>query len=278
MNKKIKRLLSHFPRKKSGAVLFVTMILSGLIITVGLGLAKILATEVNFSADVLFSEKAYFAAESGVEMALGELNISPVQNVERHETNVRSGDESAQSILTIENLLPRSGESSFSFQILPLQTQKLRLKKDTDPAAGIANENVESFDLRVEGGRLHWKFLCQTKDGTVALQNVSDEGDISNFYHSQRGNYDDESGLTFINKSFEELEIPSQDCFLSFTNLDQSNPIEITFSGSQLPPPRALVKAIGQSGGRQKSIVFEYAQKNLSSFFDFGLFHTESGF
>ena len=45
-----------------------------------------------------------------------------------------------------------------------------------------------------------------------------------------------------------------------------------------MPPEKALIKSIGKSGGREKIISFEYAQKNLSTFFDFGFFHTDEGF
>ncbi|MCF7917426.1 pilus assembly PilX N-terminal domain-containing protein [Candidatus Gracilibacteria bacterium] len=268
----------RFVRKSSGAVLFVTLILSALIVTVGIGLAKILATEIQFSSDILFGEKAYFAAESGVEIALREMNAEPVQNIENYETSPKSDDQSAKLILSIQNLQPLFPETSFSLRINPKQTQKLRLRKDTDPSEGVLAGPVGDFDLSVEGGRFQWKFLCQSNNGTISLQNISNPGDFPHFYDQKLGISDDEFGNTTIDKTFSDIGADPAQCFFSLTNLDENNPITVTFANTEMPPSKAAIHSTGKSGGRQKSIVFEYAQKNLSPFFDFGLFHKEGGF
>jgi hypothetical protein len=269
MNKKKKPSIPRFTQKNPGVVLLVSMVLSGLILTVGLGLAKILATEVHFSADILFSEKAYFAAESGVEVALIELKKNPVQNIKDHQISL----DDATSNIAIGNLL-----DEFSFSLEQFQTQKLRLQKDSNSGKTFAEGGpVDSFDLEVDGGRFHWKFLCQTSDEkTVALQNVFGSGKYQDFY-SQMGKYDNKNGITISGKTFNDIKISIKNCFFSITNLGPST-MTVTFSGTELPPPRATVRATGISGNRKKTIAFEYAQKNLSSFFDFGLFHTDDGF
>ena len=57
-------------RKESGSILLPTLILSGMMLALALALTKIVSNELQFSADLLLSERAYFAAESGVEQAL----------------------------------------------------------------------------------------------------------------------------------------------------------------------------------------------------------------
>ena len=50
--------------KQNGSTLIVAVVVAAMLLTIGIGAAKILVKDVEFSADLMLSEKAYFAAES----------------------------------------------------------------------------------------------------------------------------------------------------------------------------------------------------------------------
>lgn len=275
-----KKIVQHVPRKSQGITLIVSIILSGMILAIGLGLVKILTTELQFSADLIFSEKAYFAAESGVEIALLELNKEPVQNTENAVIFEEPDFSGARSELTIENL-----EDEFGFNLTPKETVKLRLRKDTDPGKdlNLAIQPVTNFKISVNpAGDVRWKIICtKTMKDEKAHRTVSIQNTLSSTFmeiSSQSGTYDDEDGAssnTSVSTFFANLGDEDQKtCFLSLTNLANTN-LEITFSNTEMPPPRAKVIATGKAGNREKTIIFEYAQKRLSPFFDFGLLHID---
>ncbi len=258
--------------KSKGYILIITVILSALILTISLGLSKILATEIEFSADLLFAEKAYFAAESGIETALIELKSEPVQNVVDQTLSFRTDqngdqDDSAQFNLNIQNLV-----SEFSILIPPQQTKKFRLKKDTDVTLNITDQAVTDFTLNGSHDTFQWKVQCQKNDKTTSIQGKWNGGSLQN----QSGTYDDIDGNSSLNERVSTIFANSdpKTCFFSIQNLSNDE-LEIDITNTQVAPETTTVSATGLSGNRQKTIEFEYSQKNISSFFDFGFLQSE---
>ena len=96
--------------KHKGSTLLATFLLSAMVLMLGLGTAKILIRELNISADLLFSEKAYYAAESTIELAVKNLKKNPVQNVDNKvlklgETKAFKALNGASLTLKIDNLV-----------------------------------------------------------------------------------------------------------------------------------------------------------------------------
>ena len=280
MSKKIFRTPNHEKvlRKNPGTVLFITVILSGLIVTVGLTMMKIFATEIQFSANLLHGERAYFGAESGVEIALLELKNEPVDGIDVDIFSPTEVQEFGTKInLKIQNRFQTLAEKTM--RLMPQQTQKLRLKTDTDLGRNEVIQAVETFSFSVNpASKILWKILCRKNGKTVALQNINSGSVFSS--DNLFGVFDDETGQSIMGVSVSNLfnqKLGTNDekksCFLSLTNLE-GNEIVLDFQNSpNLPPAQAKIKSIGRSGPTQKLIVFRYAQKSLSSFFDFGLFH-----
>jgi hypothetical protein len=275
-------LQKRLKRRVEGYVFLTAVLLSALVITAGTGLTRIITKEVQFTQDLFFSEKAYYAAESAVEIALLELKEDPVENINEFEVFNQSG---AVAVLNIGNQ-PSAG---FSFSLPPNATTKLRLRLDADSTRGTAVEPIDpDFTLNISplgGGDkvLQWKIVCSRgiDDKTTSIQDVLETGRVPSL-KNLLGIYDDVSGNSEVDVLVSRfLNLPDLDktsCFLSFTNLQEIEALEIAFEGTDVPPPKAKIVARGMAGKRQKTIVFEYAQKNLSSFFDFGLFHSDSGF
>ncbi|MDH3325074.1 MAG: hypothetical protein OEL89_05530 [Candidatus Peregrinibacteria bacterium] len=278
---KLKKLLKKLKParvKNSGNTLFVTIILSGLIISVGLGMLGILTKEIKFSFDLLLSERAYFAAESGVEVALAELKENPVEYVENYEINLGG----AKTLLNIDNSV-----SEFNMPLAPLETVKFRLKKDSSPDLDEDFGVIENFGLsRSPEKDFWWKILCRDSEGnTISLQ-VPNRWD-ANLPVGQHfmGVYDDKDGKSLKNVSSGEFfgELSPEEkksCFFSVTNLDEEEEVVFvltTPNGERMAPYHAEIKSTGQAGDtsfpQEKTIIFGSTQKGLSSFFDFGLLH-----
>jgi len=251
--------------RQSGAVLLISIILSSLVLGAGLSMAKILSREAEFSADLTLSEKSYFAAESGVEIALAKLKSEPVEYISDEEIS----DLDAKIKLQIDNLV-----KSFEITLESLQTQKFRMKKDTDGSIGSQIFPVVNFKVESDG-KFRWKIICQKSSGTISIQNDRNSGgEIKNFV----GIYDDENGVSSANLKvasfFEKInDDEKKTCFFSITNLDSAEKVFKISDDGKIAPHRARIRAVGSAGKREKIVIFDYAQKMLSSFFDFGLLH-----
>ena len=258
--------------KNSGSTFIIAIFLSVIILSLGLGGAQMVIKELNFSSDLLFGEQAYYAAESGVEVALMSLESSPVQ----HVANVTVPLGTAAFMPSITNItLPGK---TFSFSLTPLQTTRFRLLVDDDDSLIYDPQASQSFDMDVlPGGKdWQWKTLCQDSSGrTHALQNVDDNALNDNFLFNSRAK-------GFVPGGSEEEFDPwvanmvPETCFFSVQNLSDIN-LDFTFTPlvNSLAPPVARIESVGLAGNRQKKISFNYAQQNLGGLFDFVLFHWE---
>lgn len=252
--------------KNEGSTLIVAVVISAMLLTIGISAAKILVKDIGFSADLMLSEKAYFAAESGVEMALFDLNIHPVQNMDNVEIDV---DENTKISLDIENSL-----SKFNFKLTPNTSQKFRLQKDIKKTNEYEMVEIDTFNLEIKptGHLFQWKILCRDKadsSKTISMINQESSSNFPDFF-----SLPDKNGVIFSSWTKPDKKT----CFFSLQNL--SNEIldfEFT-NNSEMSPHKTHVHAMGTAGNREKHISFDYSKNNLGSLFDFVLFHTDKGF
>lgn len=278
---KIRKKIRGFFRtnKQKGATLVTTLILSGLVLSITLGLAKVVAKELEFSADFFFGEKAYFAAESGVETALLRLKRDPITNGNipiKLESNTQKI--TTKVSLNIDNLT-----ENVSFMLDGYRSRKLRLKKYEDKQERPVklqdlHITVGSDDFRNNQNLFLWGIQCQKNGKTIAIQGKSPSAQREDFF-SWSGDYDDEKGFTTpfysISAFWNDLtETEKISCLLSFQNLTEQT-LSIQLENMSMPPEKAMVTARGYSKNREKTIQFEYLQNNLSSFFNFGLLHSD---
>ncbi len=283
----MKRLKQTFPLKvkTEGSALLISIVLSGLMITVGVMSARLAVKELSLSTDLFMSEKAYISAESGIEKALWQLKDS--DNAINHVApTLTPGDiipelEDDHTEVSIRNLIntPDSfTKNDFTVSLAPLESTKFRFKKDTSNDVTntvIEIDNTQSVAVEVNpNGDYFWRFICSDGANTIALQakNVSlPSGNISNLM-SEEGVLDDGSLERFNTWT----GINKDSCFISLQNLSGA-PQSYTFSGATMAPDAAHIYAIGNHLGREKHIRFDYAQKNLGSIFDFSFLHSEDG-
>lgn len=260
----------HLRAKNSGATLIVSVILSGLILTIGLGLSRTLSQELKFSSDLIFSEKAYFGAESGVEAALLELKEHPVQHRESSEL-LSAGEMSGTAVhLEIQNK-----KETFDFVLPGGTSAKFRLQQDVDETGEYEPESVREFSFTSGENwdkAVQWKIQCENPgDVTEALIGKTGNGPLFPSSSGRRNTELQQTIQFFLNTQTDE-----NTCFLTLINTS-TNPFFIT-AGSFDPtmaPLAAQVRATGKTSRREKVVQFLYRQKNLSPFFDFGLLHRE---
>ncbi len=256
-----KRCLKKSPRKQ-GYVLLVTFLLSGFILTLGLGLAHVITQEIQFSADLLWGEKSYFAAESGVEYALLDLKTQPVSFVQS-EMILSSNDVS----FFLEN-----GNQVKEYQktLQPLEALQFRLQKDID----ITKESDIEFGIpnSISVSQMaFWELQCQNAAEVQALSgNIESQRSVL----IREMESENTAPPQKISDFLENLDEDAM-CFLTLENLSDTNIIDIVLQSheedsDQFTPPIATVKSRGVAGGREKIIQFEYAQKNLTRLFRFG--------
>jgi hypothetical protein len=252
-----------------------------MIITVGLSVVKILASELQFSADLLWAERSYFSAESGVEKALLDLKGDPVIHLIDERVFELEDLDGATTDLSINN---RLDETNNQIEIPNASAIKLRLGHEIN---GMKEPvNIEKIELKIEGAGttdpagnfVLWKILCPNDnaltgrmagmgtDSFVELKNLVGESSWLDTY----GILQQSSGTvsTFWG-TIPESE--KTECWLSLQNIStQKIEVEILNNGILMPPPIAKVRSIGKSGEREKIVEFLYRQKNLSPYFDFG--------
>ncbi len=255
----------NFSVKNDGAVLLPTLIISGMLLALALALTKIVSNELQFSADLLLAERSYFAAESGVEQALLALKTEPTNWILNQETIL---PHASLTTVTVEN-----SQSSFPFLLEPKNSIRWQFGNDPDPSFEITPTKVQNFTINGTGlaNMLQWKFQCSQANSskTEMLQSRATSNEITG---SDSGTWDNgtQIGTKTIQAFLDSLSDETR-CFLSLTNFGTSD-ITGTFSTlGKIAPPQTIVRAKGSAGGREKIIEFEYRQKNLTPFFDFGL-------
>ncbi len=265
-------------------VLLPTIILSGLILVVGLGLSQVLMTELEFSADLLFSEKAYFAAESGVEKSLLALKDKPLNYVVEKDIPVGTG---ANYDLNIANQV-----KEFEFDLEPNESVKFRLGYDNNEKfaeyslEAVKNFNININELEGESTDLQWRILCLVDDNsakkTIAL--------FRNGTDFTSGSYDDGTAVSTdsfgnpqyttkqVSKFLSENNLAKNLCFMSLTNFgtEKIRGVFRPTAPSFVAPAKVNVTATGKSFSREKIVSFDYWQKNLSAVYDLGLLYTSS--
>ena len=273
--------------QKNGYVLLISLLISFLFLTISMGILKFIVADKEISADTFFGEKAYFAAESGVEEALLELKNDPTKNIKKENVPFNENDDSAVYSIDTGNRV-----QDFEMNIETNDTSKFRLQVDQESGE---KQAVENFQITPNRTRFHWKIICQkdsfNKVKTIALQNDWQDDSTMRELSHLTGTYDDETGTSFENVSvlnfFGNTGLPSgskpsfespddkKSCFFSVTNLEQDAEkilsIKIKNPYGFLSPEKARVTSHGMSGFREKIIQFEYRQSHLSPFFDFGL-------
>lgn len=261
--------------KKKGITLFSSIIVSGIILTLVLSFMQIILKDIQLNADFFEGERAYFAAESGIEHGLLALKSEPTQHLYDQLIEL----ESSEARLTIDN---RTSTEEFTLEPYGNKKFSLLVMKRKFQAVDITKLKAKAF--LSEGGVLpqgdelfQWKLQCRNDDQTISIQGKKRLLFAPNLIRNWEGQSDMADGETkpssiyrfWTMSGFSSTE--KQTCYLSFQNLTDKN-VQIVLSGTNFPPSVATITSVGHANKRQKVITFDIAQKNLSTLFDFGIF------
>ncbi len=262
--------------KNPGSTFLIAIFLSTMILGVGLGAAKMVVKELEFSSDLLYGEQSYYAAESGVETVLVELRdpATPVQHIEG------VGELPLGQATYEAEIINRVGSgNSIEFELGPLQSRRIRMIRDIDDDrldAGYDPQISQRFDISHDGAATtwQWRVLCKQGDQTKAFENITTGNNISSFLQSTDGFGDDRTATIDFNNWISGFDADEQrSCIFVVQNLADAPAIfTLVPQGASLPPLQAAVTSIGRSGNRQKSISFDYEQ-TLGGIFDFVFYH-----
>ncbi len=294
-------------KKESGSAILITMVVGVVMLSLGLTALNLVVSDAKVAQDFIFSERAYFAAESGMERSLLQLKLNPVEHVEAYEIPLNE-DLGQVSVIDINNR-----ESEFVFDIPPFKSRKFRLRKETDACSKelyIDETNDDCFkstdDFKVQvidrdssiTESMHWKYICSEvfdddKSRTVSLQDSLPIGqwETEKSMASQIGKWDTfnlitaQGGDRYVAETISDTSVGSflsrtglvnTSCFFSLTNNSATATLKVKVSanGTDVMSPYATrITSVGRSGSREKTIEFNYVQKNLGELFDFVFFH-----
>lgn len=249
--------------KNDGTILLPTLIISGMLLGLALTLTKIVSSELQFAADLLLAERAYFAAESGVEQSLLSLRDDPINWVKI----TTSLPHSSSVDVNVAN-----SKQSFEFSLNAKTSTRWQLGIDADDEVPVNATLVKNFEITGPNilNNLQWKLQCDN-NGIKMLQARANANPVQG---SSMGTYD--NGVSVSQQSINTFLSSFPDntrCYISLTNFGIVK-IDGTISTNDLmAPAQTYVRAEGKAGGREKIIEFEYRKKNLNPFFDFGLLH-----
>ena len=282
LNKIIRRLkilkLSAVQKQTSGSAPLILIFIGLISITIAVGVMKNLSHISLSDAHLIFSRKALFAAESGIEQALLKIKKHPVQSIKDLQIISAAQTNSCQVKLNITNNV-----QTFTTNIAPLNSLKLNLPTDIDSSNSI-NKVIPQY-LNVSGSNitnnLLWKLICQKNSNTVSkttsIQNLARYSSLNIL--NALGKYDDINGNTIDSSASNFLNLLSatekNSCFIVLKNTSEQNTLEIKIQSAFFSPPIAKITSRAICNSRQKNISFSYSKNNIESLFDFGLLHQD---
>ena len=256
--------------KQRGDALVLSLFFSVFVLLIGVGLSRILIQDMFALRSAVFTEKAYYGAESGVEIALQEIKDEPIDSINVLDIPL------AQS--TVDLLVENSVEEE-SFIITPSKTERLRFAYDNDSSQGESIQSVSGLSIETDEGGLLCRFICKNSaDLTVSIQGTEDVRiDPKKNFSSFDGTIDNSVGATIpgtVSSFLSGLGVAKTSCYLNLQNIG-GDPIEVGLSsGSSFSPLKTHIVSTGKAGEKVKVISFD-SQNSLGSFFDFGFLFQE---
>ena len=284
MKKNIKKVSV---KKNPGITLISVILISILILTAVMGLANVLSKELFFVADTLNGERAYFTAESGVEVANLKLLENPIYHGNIDDLNL----EKATSDIKINNLISNStNPNNFTITLEKGEQQTIRLKSSIEGAdeeltilPTISTEQNESD--------IFWTIRCKGKatiagnevKGTISLRNdlsktnkgeVDDSEQNKNNYGNRNAGYQKEIitvAKFFLGAYSKVLNRTPNTCTLSFENLSNGEvTITVKPDNNGMAPEIGTVTATGTAQSRTKKIQFKTYQSKVNQWINWG--------
>lgn len=237
-SKKAQKMKIMIPKRAEGNIIIYSVALGMLIFTLGQGILRLQGAEARAAGKLYQSEQAHYAAESGVEISLLEIQKKPRNHVQG-EVLALNEDESQVAEVTIKNRLPE-----FGFTLQPEQAKQLTLEYDLNDGLDFDPTTYDQlqFVTESEGGESFEINKCLGSPSNEIEQVPSGNS------HTVNVNANVSTGIN---------------CVIQFKNLAPINPnepsdrsIKFVFSGSAMSPHNTRITSIGKAGTREKHLTF----------------------
>ena len=230
-------------QKVAGNLVIYAVALGAMIFTIGSGLLRVQGAEMRFVADLYNAEKAHFAAESGIEMALWHNSREKRNHIADFSLDFTE-NEAQIAEFSIKNRV-----SAFEFTLKPEESRNIAFESDQN------DDESTNFD----------RFYAIS--GTVLAEN----GALGNKYRVNKclGSENSENEVLLASNSLQNVTINVQNasesgktCEIRITNENSSangenGALMFTFSAENgLSPVKTRVNSLGKAGSREKQLTF----------------------
>ncbi len=254
-------------QRASGAVLIPTLLMGLVLMAFGVGLSRHVILLSSVTSGILNQEKAYYAAESGVEMGALFLRNEAVQDLDSYKIDLGGG---VIDMLTLDNIAYRE-----EIKLMPGESVKMRYRRDDHPGIQTHLSALSDLSLALSseggGGQLEWKLVCRDKD-SLFLQGRLRAAALDSFLALQ--GLDDDGQRQTVKNFLAPLEASVlRQCFYSFYNPGIEEVALNLEAASGFSPSLLAFDSLGKAHGKVKRLAFDFRQKNLSTLFDFVFLH-----
>lgn len=271
---KPKNMFLLFPK---GQILVMALLVSVIGLTIGLSIASRSISGLQQTGTFEASNRAFSAAEAGIEQALQSLKTAtPIP-----------GNPIPTAVVTLTE-----NKSSFNYSIAALGSGTAAYQVD-----GVLKD--DSVEVKLSGGNDGLNLYWNLPQDPVAM--------VANFIYPQSGSYSVKTFALVCGSSagnyggFEQIAPSSYTigssiyrCLKSFTNPDMPNNavalrIKVLctscssvnlaiepMGGTTLPPQSYLVRSVGDAAGTQRTIEATETLQSLPAIFDYILFSTSN--
>lgn len=264
-----------------GNALIISIILVSLLIILSFGVTSLIVQSTQNVQSIEASHRAFYAAESGVELSLLALKKHLPGFEEQQKVDI---DRLTNLDYTVKAQVNRIPATSTNL-ILPNQTVTLALFKDTGKGDTITIQDLKSPDsatLRFESQSpcFRWAvFGFKNKGGELITESLGDylcppTGD-SLSTQSTSGKFKDAEGKFYPQFTIQQFLADHTQNYIAITNLSPSNAAlqyDLTFQGNTMADEKFLITSSGQFQNFVQTEQVSVPQGDLLPLFYFAVF------
>lgn len=270
---------------KKGNALILSIILVSLFIIISFGVTNLIIQSTLNVQSIEASHRAFYAAESGVELSLLALKKHLPGFEEQKKIDIDPLTNLDYTIKAQVNRIPSSSTSTSS--IFPNQTVTLALFKDTGRGDTISIQDLKSpnsavvrFESTGDSPCFRWAvFGFKNKNGELITESLGDylcpptAPSLSS--ESTSGKFKDAEGKYYPQYAIQQFLSDHTQNYLAITNLSPSNSIlryDLNFQGDTMADEKFLITASGQFKNFIQTEQVSVPQGDLLPIFYFAVF------
>ncbi len=226
--------------KVDGNMIVYAVAMGMLIFTLGQGILRLQGSEARAAGALYLSEKAHYAAESGVEVALLNNNQLPFDHVEGHVLQNFENEEQSATIDIIRTV------DAFGFTLKPEQAKQITLKYDQNSGFGNTDsQQVPALGFVVAGsGSFEFNKCLGSPDNEIEIVSVTNNQHIT---------FNQENYISTLENCV--IQLKNLNLIDPQTNTEAQN-LVFEFANGPLSPHNTRITSVGKAGTREKHLTF----------------------